>query len=203
MSLLQRGLFLWSIALVGCGGCAVAGCRDAASARTPSIEFVTVPEFGEGGPQRLVKIEGHAIGGRPGQRIVIYARSGGWWVQPMANEPFTTIQSDGSWRNDTHVGTEYAALLVDAEYRPAARADVLPEVGGPIAAVATVKGVGETVRPVRTLTFSGYVWQVRQVSSDRGGANDFDRRTHGPMATARFTCASLASRADGCAPRSS
>jgi len=173
MALLSRAPVLLPAVFV-CVVCLVAGCRGASPARTPSIEFVTIPEGGEGGPQRLVKIEGRVTGARPGQRIVLYARSGGWWVQPLANEPFTTIHADGSWRNDTHVGTEYAALLADAEYRPPARADVLPEAGGQIAAVATTKGVAQGVRPIRTLTFSGYVWQVRQVASDRGGANEFD-----------------------------
>ena len=51
-------------------------------------------------------------GARPGQQVVLFARSGGWWVQPMANTPFTPIQPDGTWRNSTHLGTEYAALLV-------------------------------------------------------------------------------------------
>jgi hypothetical protein len=29
----------------------------------------------------------------------------------------TAIQADSTWRSSTHLGTEYAALLVDAEYR--------------------------------------------------------------------------------------
>ena len=164
----------WSIGLLVCTAGLLAGCRAAPAADSPSIQFVTVPEAGEGGPQRLVKIDGRVSGARPGQRLVLYARSGGWWVQPLASEPFTTIQSDGTWRNDTHIGIEYAALLVDADYQPAARADLLPEAGGQVAAVAAVKGAGQAVRPIRTLTFSGYEWQVRQVPSDRGGNNEFD-----------------------------
>ena len=47
--------------------------------------------------------------------------------------------------------------------------------GGPIAAVVVVKGTGELAqRPRRTITFSGYEWDIRQVSSDRGGANQYD-----------------------------
>jgi hypothetical protein len=160
-----------SIALAVSAACLLAGCGGAAA---PSIEFVTIPAAGEGGPARLVPIAGRVTGARPGQRIVLYARSGGWWVQPLANEPFTDIQPDGRWRNNTHVGTEYAALLVDAAYQPAARADALPDAGGAIAAVASVKGTGGALRPIHTLTFSGYEWQVRQVPSDRGGANEFD-----------------------------
>ena len=174
MPLQVRALLPRFLVLLLCAACAAAGCSNVAPARAPAIEFVTIPEAGEGGPQRLVKIDGRVTNARPGQRIVLYARSGGWWVQPLANEPFTAIQSDGRWRNDTHVGTEYAAVLVDAEYRPPARADVLPEPGGGVVAVATVKGAAQAVRPIRTLSFSGYVWQVRQVPSDRGGTNEFD-----------------------------
>jgi hypothetical protein len=166
-------LLLRSLALVVCAAYVMAGCGGAPAA-APSIEFVTIPEAGEGGPARLVPIDGRVSGARPGQRIVLYARSGGWWVQPLATEPFTTIQPDGRWKNTTHVGTEYAALLVDAAYQPPPRADVLPEAGGQVAAVVSVKGLGQPVRPIRTLTFSGYEWQVRQMPSDRGGANEFD-----------------------------
>jgi hypothetical protein len=155
--------------------CALAGaCRGTPADVTPSIHLTRVPEAAEGGPARLETIEGRVTGARPGQRVVLYARSGGWWVQPLANEPFTVIQPDSTWRNSTHLGTEYAALLVDADYRPPARADALPVPGGSVVAVAMARGEGTVERPARTLTFSGYEWQVRQVPSDRGGANDYD-----------------------------
>ena len=37
-------------------------------------------------------------------------------MQPLADEPFTKIQLDSTWRSSTHIGTEYAALLVDPGY---------------------------------------------------------------------------------------
>ena len=155
--------------------CAMAaGCRGSQPDAALAIQFTKVPRAAEGGPARLEPIEGRVTGARPGQRIVLYARSGGWWVQPLANEPFTTIAADATWRNSTHLGTEYAALLVDADYRPPARADVLPAQGGSVVLVATTKGEGGVSRDVRKLTFSGYEWQVRQLPSDRGGANDYD-----------------------------
>ena len=58
-------------------------------------------------------IEGRANGAKPGQQIVLYARSGIWWIQPFATQPFTKIQPDSTWRNSTHLGTEYAAILVE------------------------------------------------------------------------------------------
>ena len=155
--------------------CVVAvGCRGSQPDVAPSIQFTKVPRASEGGPARLDTIEGRVSGARPGQRIVLFARSGGWWVQPLANEPFTTIADDATWRNSTHLGTEYAALLVNGDYRPPARADTLPAQGGSVIVVATTKGEGTVTREPRKLTFSGYEWQVRQLPSDRGGANDYD-----------------------------
>jgi hypothetical protein len=99
-----------------------------------------------------------------------------WWVQPLTAEPFTSLGLDGTWHNSTHLGTEYAALLVDRDFRPAPRMDALPDTGGPVLAVATAKGVGGyTEQQPKKLTFSGYEWEVRQTPSDRGGPNDYDR----------------------------
>ena len=83
-------------------------------------------------------------GAAPGQRIVLYARSGHWWVQPLTVQPFTTVQPDGTWENTTHLGTEYAALLVDSAFRPPDTTEALPKPGGSVIAVATVKGTGRT-----------------------------------------------------------
>ena len=106
----------------------------------PAIEFSLVPPEAEGGTEQLAIIEGRVTAPGPGQRIVLYARSGDWYVQPYANEPFTVIERDGSWRSSTHLGTEYAALLVDEGYRPPAKTPALPGVGGEVAAIAVTEG---------------------------------------------------------------
>ena len=66
------------------GGC---GARRAGGA--PSVEFGRVPMAEQGGTETLDEIEGRADDARPGQRIVLYARSGAWYVQPYADHPFT------------------------------------------------------------------------------------------------------------------
>ena len=153
----------------------VAGCGQRTAPAPPTIEITLVPEAAEGGADRLVPIAGRVRGARPGTRIVLYARSAVWWVQPLGNEPFTAVAADGTWKNQTHLGTEYAALLVGPEFKPPPTVQELPSPGGPIAAVVVVKGTGELAqRPRRTITFSGYEWDIRQVSSDRGGANQYD-----------------------------
>jgi hypothetical protein len=148
------------------------GCAHRQSVIRPSIEFSTIPQAEEGGPDKRAPIAGRVIGARSGQQIVLFAKSGMWWVQPTADEPFTTIKPDSTWTNSTHLGTEYAAVLVEPGYRPPPTFDVLPNEGGAVAAVKTVRGEKwEQARP-RTLQFSGYEWQVRNVASNRGGRNN-------------------------------
>jgi signal transduction histidine kinase len=118
----------------------LSGCRSKHSVPGPSIEFTRVPPAAEGGPDKLDIIEGRATGVRPGQQIVLYAQWGPWWVQPLADQPFTIIETDSKWRNSTHFGTEYAALLVDPGYRPRPTMDVLPSEGAGVIVVAITKG---------------------------------------------------------------
>jgi signal transduction histidine kinase len=126
-------------ALLLCLSIGFSGCAQN-RAPGPSIEFTKIPLVGEGGPDKLDTIEGRVVGAKPGGQIVLYARWGTWWVQPLADQPFTRIQEDSTWRSSTHFGTEYAALLVDSEYRPLAKLDTLPSGGFGIFAVAVTKG---------------------------------------------------------------
>ena len=147
------------------------------AAGAPVLEFTVVPEATAGGSRRLERIAGRVAGARPGQRIVLFAKSGIWWVQPFTDRPFTAIAGDSTWTSTIHLGTEYAALLVDPDYTPPPTAEYLPERGGAIKAIAIIEGSG-AFKPPRpeTLRFSGYDWDVRQTPSDRGGGNDFDAR---------------------------
>jgi hypothetical protein len=140
----------------------------------PSIQFSAVPSAAEGGSDSLVAIAGRVAGHHPGDHIVVYARSGVWWVQPFTVRPFTEIAADSTWTSNIHQGTEYAALLVRPDFRPPATIEALPRPGSSVIAVASVKGAGEfAAQPRKTLTFSGYEWEQRQKPSDRGGANDY------------------------------
>ena len=156
----------------------VSSCASPRSTVDPSIEFTTIPTADTGGPAKLAPVAGRVTGARQGQRVVMFARSGDiWWVQPFRSRPFTAIEDGSTWKNSIHLGTEYAALLVDADYRPPATTGSLPERGGGIAAIARVAGTGTFVPPARkTLAFSGYEWEVRQQPSDRYGMNDYDAR---------------------------
>jgi hypothetical protein len=147
----------------------LSGCRSPQSTTTPSIEFTTVPEAGPGGAARIENIEGRAIGAKAGQQIVLFAKSGTWWVQPGSDKPFTAVAQDSTWKSSTHMGTEYAAILVEPGYIPPKISDVLPEKGGAVIAVASIEGRNSKTLVPKRIRFSGYEWDVRQVPSDSGG----------------------------------
>lgn len=165
----------WALPLLVAACAMAAGCGRLPESVEPSIEFTTIPKAGVGGSERLAVISGRVTGARAGQHIVLFSKSGVWWVQPIATQPSTSIEADSTWKNSIHLGTEYAAVLADAGYRPPATTESLPQPGGAVIAVATVKGTGDFAEHARRLvTFSGYEWEVRQIPSDRGGANDYD-----------------------------
>ncbi len=148
------------------------GCRSQNSSH-PAIEFTKIPPAAQGGRERTDVISGRVVGAGPNQRIVVYARSGPWWVQPWPEKPFIPIQPDHTWSTPTHLGFEYAALLVDPGYAPPSTLDVAPTAGGAVAMVQTVKGVGTVqLAPTKPLKFSGYDWNIRTIASDRGGLNN-------------------------------
>ena len=149
------------------------GCRAQKTDGPPSIELTKIPPAAQGGRERVDTIAGLVKGAHPGQHIVVYARSGPWWVQPWPDHDLIPIQPDSTWSTETHLGFEYAALLVEPGYQPAPTMDVLPNQSATITAITTVKGSGAiALAPTKPLKFSGYDWRVRTISSDRGGMNN-------------------------------
>lgn len=165
--LLPHAIAKLSIAVTVC--LCVTGCRLSHCRGEPSIEFTRVPPSGGGNPDKLEVIEGRVAGAQPGDRIVLFARAGTWWVQPFGNQPFTTIHPDAKWKNLTHPGTAYGALLVDSRFQPLATFSTLPNKGGAVRAVAVVEGGHSSPTP-KTLEFSGYQWEVRNSRSNRAGS---------------------------------
>lgn len=147
----------------------LAGCRTQMPMEKPTIEVTKIPVASIGGPDQMDDIEGKVQGAKPGQQIVLYAHSGVWWIQPFANQPFTKIQSDATWKSFTHLGTEYAVLLVDSGYGPAAKITELPAEGNGVAAITIVKGKTGAATAAKVIRFSGYDWNVRSSVSDHGG----------------------------------
>ena len=147
-----KALATWSLLSV-----AVAACRS--EVVRLSIEFTTIPKADFGGPAVLAPVSGRVRGARPKQRIVLFAKSdAGWWVQPFRSRPFTEIALDSTWTSSIHLGTEYAALLVDEDYRPPATSEALPDLGAGILAVARVAGLGQFLAPApKTIVSSAHL----------------------------------------------
>ncbi|HEX5423323.1 MAG TPA: glycoside hydrolase family 16 protein [Candidatus Acidoferrales bacterium] len=144
-------------------------CQREHSSNAPSIEFTRIPQADPGGSASNDIIEGRAIGALPGQKIVLYAKIGKWWVQPLIDQPLTKIRPNFKWTNATHLGTQYAALLVKDGYRPQSVLDSLPKTNQNILAVAVVPGAKRSPSPIAK--FSGYEWRLRDAPSSRGGQN--------------------------------
>ena len=149
------------------------GCHSQKNSASPSIEFTHIPPAAQGGPERVDTISGRVRNARPEQQIVIYAHSGAWWLQRNPDHPLIPIQADSTWSTETHLGFEYAALLVEPDYHPLAILDLVPTQGGSVALVTIVKGVGPPqMAPTSSLKFSGYDWSVRTIPNNKGGMDN-------------------------------
>lgn len=116
------------------------GCAARQDNDKPSIEVTRIPRADVGGRPVLETIAGRVTGARGEHQIVLFAHSGAWYVQPYADQPFTKIQADSTWSNSTHLGTQYAALLVAPGYFPPAITSELPSESGTVLAVVVVDG---------------------------------------------------------------
>jgi hypothetical protein len=146
-------------------------CQRSHGGNAPSIAFTRIPQADAGGPALNDIIEGRVTGASPGQKIVLYAKTGKWWVQPLIDQPMTDLRADFSWTNATHLGTHYAALLVRDGYRPLSALAFLPQTDANVLAVAVVSGAARPPSPV--IDFSGYQWRLRDAPSSRGGENAY------------------------------
>ena len=146
-------------------------CRREHDKNTPAIEFTRIPQADPAGSSSNDIIEGRVTGASAADKIVLYAKTGKWWVQPLVDQPITNLRPNFKWTNATHLGTHYAALLVKDGYRPQRVLDSLPKPGGDILALAAVPGAARPPSPI--VEFSGYQWRLRTAPSSRGGLNDY------------------------------
>jgi hypothetical protein len=196
-----RALLRQALLLASLSAALLGGCRPQAGGGQ-AVEFTRVPQAEASRTDKLDVIQGRVSGAKPGQQIVLYARAGAWWLQPLPNAPYTKIQPDSTWVNSTHLGTEYAALLVEPGYRPRATLEELPSPGGEVVAVSTATGAAAPPSPM--LQFSGYEWRIRTAPSSRGDTmnlydpanawTDADGALHLRIAgePGRWTCAEVA-----------
>src|SRR5271155_5168368 len=165
--------------------CVLTGCHSSYSNSAPAVAFGRVAPAYQDGPYRTDiterdykpdMVDGRVTGARPGQRIVLYAKTDGRWGQcQQSGQPFTNIESDGQWKASVHLGLQYAALLVDPTYDPPEQTESLPIVGNGVSALAVVNGEG--VAPVlpspKILNFSGYEWTTSTGPIFHAGSRNF------------------------------
>jgi len=174
---------LRSLLLVFC--IVLTGCHTPKKKSAPMVAFSRVAVAYQENPyktdifERDYKtgmIEGRATGARPGQRIVLYAKTDGrWGVCRQSGQPFTNIEADGRWKASVHLGIQYAALLVDPTYSPPEQTESLPIVGDGVVALAVVNGEGPApVLPSpKVLNFSGYEWTTSTGPIFHAGSRSF------------------------------
>lgn len=151
----------------------------------PRVSITLVP-LGGAGPDAMATIGGIVSGVNSREcKVVVFARTNTWYVQPYVASPYTPIGKNGKWETQTHLGDEYAALLVESSYTPPATTDSLPEVGAQVLAIARVSAGSRTTQKLakrgggdkptaRKIQFSGYQWKVKSSSGPVGpGPNYF------------------------------
>jgi hypothetical protein len=161
------------------------GCHSSSMISAPTLAFNKVAAAYQESPYKTDitehdyktdTIEGRAIGTRPGQRVVLYAKTDGrWGLCQQSYQPFANIERDGRWKASVHLGIQYAALLVEPTYDPHEQTETLPIVGNGVVALAVVNGEGPApVLPSpKILNFSGYEWTTSAGPIFRAGSRNF------------------------------
>src|SRR6201987_3366357 len=161
------------------------GCHSSSRNSAPTVAFSKVAAAFQESPyktditERDYKtdiIDGRVTGARPGQRIVLYAKTDGrWGLCEQSGQPFTNIESNGRWKASVHLGIQYAIVLVDPTYNPPEQTESLPIVGNGVVALGVVNGEGPApVLPSpKILNFSGSQWTTSTGPIFRAGSRNF------------------------------
>ena len=130
------------LALAFCIGPSLA--QPASPQQQVSVEFSLVPPAGKGSESRG-NIKGRVLGLESPQKykIVLYAHTDRWYVQPLESDHYTDLDAGGNWANWTHLGDMYAAVVVRPSFEPDPRPLALPPVGGDVIARGQVPASGK------------------------------------------------------------
>lgn len=108
------------------------------------------------------QLSGHAYNVDPTvDKVVIYALTNQWYVQPLIAAPYTSISANGTWTSTTNPWSSLAVLLVDpATYTPAPT-----EITNPVLDPGVLAWAVYPSGPV-SVTFSGLTWGIKTTGSD-------------------------------------
>jgi hypothetical protein len=102
-------------------------------------------------------------------RVVLWAKTDQWYVQPFIATPYTHVCADGWWTNTTHPWTRMIALVVDRSYVPGSIRQTHPS--GDPGVLAWDEYPSRD--PDRVVEFSGYRWKVKNADLAGPGPNYF------------------------------
>lgn len=116
--------------------------KDIPHADKVEILITKIPGIGPGGNNDMGDIEGSVSGVENPEslRVVVYAITDRWYIQPRSDSPLTEIGRNGSWKRRIYLGQSYAALLVRPDYVPAPiiECNNAPQCGDEVIAMAQV-----------------------------------------------------------------
>ena len=102
-------------------------------------------------------------------RVVLWAKTDQWYVQPFIATPFTNVCSDGSWSSSTHPWSRIVALLVDKSHVPGSTRQTHP--AGESGVLAWDEYPSSA--PDRVIEFAGHRWKVKNADLAGPGPNNF------------------------------
>lgn len=105
-------------------------------------------------------------------KVVLWAKTNVWYVQPTTIDPFTIVQSDGSWSNTTNPWDRMVALLVDTSYQV-----VSPRLYHPSEDPGVIAYDEYPDNSLKFINWSNYTWQVKTGELVGPGPNYFSSDT--------------------------
>ena len=100
-------------------------------------------------------------------KVVVFALTDKFYVQPLAIAPFTNISSSGTWQTATNPWESLVVLLVN----PSAYSPVSTEITNPALDTGVLAFVEYPSQPV-SLQFSGHTWGIKSTGSSNGDQFD-------------------------------
>lgn len=156
--------------------CSGVGLVREVDLRTGEVVELVGEDDGDGEPTiTITDAEDSRISGRvggtilPSHRVVLWAKTDRWYVQPFVADPYTEI-IDGEWSSFTHPWSRIVALLIDETYEPGATRSYHPAADpGVIAWDECSQALGCPDPSYRTIDFSGFTWEVKSAEEHRAG----------------------------------
>lgn len=148
------------------GACLLAACGGGSGGSSPNGPSIEILDLAPGDTTVRGSVRGvHGSSAR----VVLYAKTDQWYVQPFRDAPFTSIAADGTWKSSTHPWERMAALLVDQAYQPRNTLVTHPAADGGVLAFDEYPSPSAD----RMLDFAGRRWTVKAADLAGPGPNYF------------------------------